>query len=305
MGMSMIERNYFNNTKVMNKLTTVEDLIEEVKVAEFGKNKRDVVTCIDFKACDGALLSSPISQFEVLVMDAVYTMLLNGKGAFTPEMIANVIAGKEVGKNKEGSTRFDEIVEAIDRLSTIRAKIDFSSVAKAKGLLDAQDIDTKISGYVLPVIEVEIKSRVKKIDKVIYKLDGTPILYDYAEKIGRIVSVPSSLMSIPGAREDTLFSILKREIVKDVALMKNKKNNYRTRNISYEWIDDEDERCGLFERIGLKRENYANEGQWKKKRSKVNSMVAQVMDHLVEEKYIQGYSFNKKGNTITGVHIDL
>ena len=302
--MNMVTRNYFNNTKVVNKISKIEDLMERVHVGEFGKKKPDVVTCIDFKASDAALLSSPISQFEIVVMDAIYTLSISGKKAFTAEMIANVIAGKEVGKDKNKSTRFNDIVKAMERLSFIRATIDFSSMAKEKCLLNAPDIETKISGYVLPIIELRIKSRVKKIDKAIYTLDGTPILYKYAESIGRIVSVPASLLAIPGSREDILFSVLKREVIKDVALMKNKKNNYLTRTISYEWGDDGEGR-GLFERIGLKREAYANEGQWRKKKSKINTMISQIMDHLVNENYIKGYNFNKRGGSITGVKVEI
>lgn len=301
--MSVVARNYFNNTKIINKISEIEDLMSKIQINEFGKRKSDIVTYLDFNASNKALLSEPISQFEVVVMDAIYTLNLNGKILFTSEMVANVIAGKEVGKDKNSSMRFKMIDEAIMRLSCIRVSIDCSENLK-KYLAKVPDLEARHNDYVLPIEFLTIKSRIKKIDKTIYHLKDVPILYLYAEAMGRIVSVPTELMSIPNTREDVLFSVLKREIVKTIAIMKNKKNNYSSRVISYEWKDGEEVR-GLFDRIGIKKDDYANDSQWRKKKSKINTMIAQILDHLVNEQYIDGYDFNKKSGSITGVFIDI
>lgn len=301
--MHTIVNNYFNNTKIVNRIGEIEYLNPRTPVGEFGKKQTDIIAYIDFKAVDKALLSAPISQFEILVMDAIYTLSVNEESVFTTEMVANVIAGKDVGQERSASTRFKMIEDAIERLSLIKIEIDCSGFGWEAIRSRIPDLEACYRGYVLPVENLRVKSKIKKFDKNIYILNGTPVLYQYAEALGRVVSVPAKLLSIPGTREDLLFSILKREIVKTVAIMKNKKNNYKSRSIRYERSDGEIR--SLFDRIGLKKENYANESQWRKKKSKVNAMVSQIMDHLIEEKYIKGYSFNKDGGTIIGVSVDL
>ena len=298
-----IKTNYFNNTKIVNRFHTLDDLKKQIQVGELGDNK-EVFTYIDFKSSDMGLLNTTISQFEIVVMDAIYTLSLHGRRVFTADMVANVIAGKEVGNNKDKSTRFNDITKAIEKLLSMRIKIDFSEIARELDFKDIPDIETKVSDYMLPLMEITIKSKVKKIDKTCYVLKNTPILYRYAEYMGRVVSVPSSLLAIPDSREDILFTILKRELIKEISLMKNKKNNYKSRTITYEWNDGEIRR-GLFERIGLRKEDYANDGQWRKKKSKVNTMIKQIMTHLINEKYIKGFSFNKSSGAIVGFDVQI
>ena len=302
--MNDVAKNYFNNAKIVNKIGEIECSNPRTPVGEFGSKHPDVIAYVDFKAIDKALLDSPISQFDILVMDAIYTLSVNGKNTFTAEMIASVIAGKDVGQDRSSSTRFKMIEDVIERLSLIRIEIDCLTSPGWESLrAQIPDLEAYYGDYVLPVSHLRIKSKIKKFDKKIYILKNTPVIYKYASALGRIVSVPAALLSIPGTREDVLFSILKREVIKTVALMKNTNNNYNSRSIRYEKSDGEVR--SFFERIGLRKEDYANEGQWRKKKSKINAMMSQIMTHLVEEKYIKGYSFNKDGGTIIGVAVEI
>ena len=72
----------------------------------------------------------------------------------------------------------------------------------------------------------------------------------------------------------------------------------------YEW--ENGERSGGFaSRVGLFKENYANDTQWRKRKVKLTDQIRTVLDHLVNIEFIKGYSFVKNGKTVTGVAIDI
>lgn len=295
--------NYFNNSKAANSMIKFDDLKQTFAISEFGKSRSNVVSYIDFSSKDLQNLDSTISRFELAVMDAVYTLLINGRQSFTPEMVANIMTGKEVGKDKSTSTKFEEIVRAIERLSLIRINIDCTDIAREKGCIDPRAKHI-LSGYLMPVTGYYILSQVKKNNKIAYKLDRKPVLYEYAEMMGRVIKVPSRVLAIEGVREDTLFTILKQEIVKEIETMKNNKNKYTTRDVSYEWTSGSKD-GGLFSRIGLKEEDYANNAQWRKRKSKINKQISLILDHLVETNYISSYQFNKDKGAVVGFHVEL
>jgi hypothetical protein len=295
--------NYFNNSKAANSMIKFEDLKQTFAISEFGKNRSNVVSYIDFASKDLQNLDSTISRFELAVMDAVYTLLINGRQSFTPEMVANIMTGKEVGKDKNNSTKFEEIVTAVERLSLIRINIDCTDIAREKGTIDPR-AKCILSGYLMPVTGYYILSPVKKENKIAYKLDRKPVLYEYAEMMGRVIKVPSKVLAIEGVREDTLFTILKQEIIKEIETMKNSKNQYMTRDVTYEWSSGSRD-GGLFSRIGLKEEDYANNAQWRKRKCKINKQVSVILDHLIDTNYISAYQFNKDKGTIIGFHVEL
>ena len=87
-------------------------------------------------------------------------------------------------------------------------------------------------GYLLPIEGVVQVSKVKKNKITKYHFIKKPILYEYAERLGRIISVPSEIMKIPNLRNTTLNITMKQEIIKTIAIMKNKNNHYSSQDIT-------------------------------------------------------------------------
>lgn len=296
------KRNYFNNSKVANSIGKLPDLSTPCQISEFGKNKSNLVSYVNFDSKNVDLQGSSLSRYEMAVMDAAYTILMNGKNHFTPEQIANIMTGKEV-KVSDMSTNIKQIAETIERLSMIRIKIDCTDVMREKGVIKP-NAKMVVTGYLMPVTGIYVSSQVKKMDKIEYRFDRKPVLYEYAEYLGRVISVPHSLLRIEGINESTEFVVLKQEIIKEIAIMKNENNRYNSRDIIYEW-DKKSATGGLFSRIGITKENFKNSSQWAKKRCKLHSQVILILDSLVEKKYISEYSIKKEGKTITGVSIQF
>lgn len=296
------KKNYFNNTKVANQMVRFVDLTQEIDVSEFGTDKFNIASKVSFECDDLQDLRSKISRFDLMVMDAAYTILMNGKKDFSLEAIANVMTGKEVSFDKKTSTKLNEIQASIKRLKKIFINIDYTDVMREKGEINGTDRYI-VNGSLMPVKTHYKISRVAHQSKIKYEMDQKPVLYEYAENLGRVISVPSHVLSLPGIREDTDFIVIKQELIKEIEIMRNNGNNYRNREISYEWTHGE-KSGGFASRVGLYKENYANEKQWQKRKVKLTEQIKTILEHLVEVKFIKGYEFVKTGKSVTGVKID-
>jgi hypothetical protein len=297
------KKNYFNNTKVANCMSRFVDLTQDIYVSEFGKGKSNIPSKVCFEANELSDLQSKISRFDLMVMDAAYTILVNGGGKFSLEMLANVMVGKEVSFDKKTSTKLNEIQKSINKLKRIYINIDYTDLMIEKGKIKPGD-KFIVNGSLMPVKTYYITSHVKHQTKVVYEIIQKPVLYEYAENLSRVISVPSHILAIPGVREDNDFIAIKQELIKEIELMRSGNNNYRSREITYEW--EHGERSGGFAaRVGLNKENYANDKQWNKRKVKLTEQIRTVLDHLVEIQFIKGYSFTKKGKSVVGVSIEL
>ena len=297
------KKNYFNNTKVANCMTRFVDLTQDIYVSELGKNREDMLSRICFEANDLQDLKFKISRFDLMVMDAAYTILVNGNSKFSLEMLANVMVGKEVSLDKNTSTKLVEIQKSINKLKRVYINIDYTAIMREKGKIKDNE-KCIVNGSLMPVKTYYVTSRVKRETKVTYEVIQKPVLYEYAENLGRVISVPSHVLALPGVREDNDFIAIKQELIKEIELMRNKNNNYKTRDIVYEW--EHGERNGGFAaRVGLRKENYANEKQWNKRKVKLTEQVKIVLDHLIEINFIKGYSLIKNGKSVVGVSIDI
>lgn len=62
---------------------------------------------VNLFADENLALSNPnITQYDMAVMDAVYTLLVNGAVAFTPEMVVRIMSGnfeQDVKPQKSGA----------------------------------------------------------------------------------------------------------------------------------------------------------------------------------------------------------
>ena len=305
------KKNYFNNTKVANLIQRFDDLTKDYNISELGEKHKDVTSYIVFPSNGIQDLNYSLNRFDLAVMDAIYTIYQRGKEGFTLEMVADTIFGKEIKYRKDATSKLDQISASIDKLATIRVQIDFNQVMMTldPSLRNGRESDEKADRYIikdnlLHIREIRKVSQVKKEEKVWYVLGCKPILHEYAEKLGRIISVPTHILSISGIREDIDFALVKQEIIKEIEIMKNKNNNYVSRSISYEWEHGE-KKGGLLYRLGINKNQYKNDVQWRKRKSRLNEQVRTVLDHLVEVGYITGYRFNHSGKSTTGVEIDL
>ena len=310
--MPTTKNNYFNNSKVANSIVRMEDLSNEYNVAELGKNTRknkksnkgrDLVSYIVFDSDDLPINCYKLNRFDLAVMDAVYSIMVTGVQTMNIEMILNMMTGKNVKYCKETSKKFEGIIRSIEKLASIRIKINCTEIMRAKKKIKDTE-EMVLTGSMLPVNGTYIISPDTKENKITYTVVNKPILYQYAEELGRIVSVPSHVLSLTGVREDLEFTIIKQQLIKEIEIMKNPNNNYTTNEIIYEW-EQSGETKGFFQRVGINKDDYKAGSAWRNKKSRINEQIKTVLEHLIEIDYISGYEFKKQSNSIIGVAIKL
>jgi hypothetical protein len=304
------KKEYLNNSKVANYISTQNDLFSNTMHLSTMPRKNIFVT-VDLAADENLALSNQnITQYDIAVMDAVYTMLVNGAAAFTPEMVVRIMSGnfdQYVKPQKAGA-----VTRSLHKLSLIRISIDCTNELRARKKIE-KDQTAKLTSYLLPLREIEIQSANHQTVMRGYQLIEKPVLYTYAEAVKQIIDVPTELLEITDASgsghlpDTDDIIVIKRAIIRRIEQMKNEKNHMDNDTIRYERYDPTTgTKKGFFAMLGFDESNYKNTDQWKKRKSSLNRIVTTILDDFTREKYISDYEIIKEGKQkIIGVKIIL
>lgn len=305
------KKEYFNNCKVANYISTKQGDLFSATLQLETIPKKSIVVTVDLDTDENLALSNPnITLYDMAVMDAVYTMLVNGTLVFTPEMVVRIMSGnfsQDVTSQKRAS-----VVKSLQKLSMIRISIDCTDEFRARKKI-GKDETAVLKSYLLPLHEGEVRSANHQSVRWGYQLIEEPVLYTYARTINQIIDVPTGLLEIADASGRRLLSdtddviVIKRVIIRRIEAYKNRKNNMSNDIIRYERYDPvAGTPKGLFARLGYQESNYKNAKQWKKKRSSLNKIVTTILEDFSKEKYIAGYDIIREGKQkVVGVRIIL
>ncbi len=304
------KKEYLNNSKVANYISTQNNLFSNT-MQLITMPKKNIFVTVDLTADKNLILSNPnITQYDMAVMDAVYTLLVNGAAAFSPEMVVRVMSGnfdQDVKPQKSGA-----VTRSLHKLSLIRISIDCTNELRARKKIE-KDQTAKLTSYLMPLREIDIQSANHQTVLKGFQLLEKPVLYTYAEAIKQIIDVPTELLEITdmsgsGHLSDTDdVIVIKRAIIRRIEQMKNGKNHMDNNTIRYERYDPITmTKKGFFAILGFDESNYKNANQWKKKKSSLNKIITTILEDFTKEKYIAGYEVVKEGKQkIIGVKIIL
>lgn len=323
---SYMRKEYMSTTMLSRAIVSAKDLTERIVVDEklFRNKETRVLMNLDSDVLNLAELG--ISNFDMCVMDCIYSMFVDGVREFTIEHLANSLFKREVKFENttlvfKGAFEYmkldadfftPEIPEydlniynflhlTMHKLSEINAKLDCKEIVDKNGnpLIAAH----ALYGAFLPVKIYEYESRVKKRQSLKYKMSDISVLYEYAEAIHRIAVIPARLLQVklPANVEN---AVLIREIAREIQAMKNQNNNYETRIIAYEWYRGK-KRCGLFERIGLYRKESYTDSKWAKIKNQINGYVKEILEAYKQAGEISDYKPITKHRSHVGFEITL
>ncbi len=288
-------RQYMNNTKLSRILAT-----KQIDISDDSfdlKIKERVVNLVNIATDDNITLSNKnITQYDISVMDAAYTIMSQGYGYITPEWLIKVMSGNKNQKITSG--KLNEVIKSIDKLKVIRIKVDCTSEYNAFRKQKGQDpVDYwGYESYLLPLGEIE--ARYEANGKLVraYTVLEKPALYKYAEMNGQIVDVPASLLETQDKFSDTDEAVLvKRYVIKRVAQI-IKSNNLRSNKVSFLWFDrTENEQRGLFPELG-----YTDDGSdhfRKKIKPRINKIVKGTLEILKEGNAITDFEEYREGDS--------
>lgn len=289
---------YYNNTKLfflflekmdeINHMTPEKEVKFHVRVIGTAKDPEKVYTELGLSVMDDTvLLNHDITALDSVVMNAVYTLYVYGYQSFTTRQIANVINGtrdRTVSPEKEA-----EIDGCMKALAGIRITIDCSAEferRKVKGT-------ARYTDYLLPIKELEVTApNGRRI--YAYHLIEKPVLFEYAERLHQITSVPASLIGEKKRiRDRTDVAIVRQGLIQRIAAVGSNKSYLSSTTILYD---------NFFRKLGYRIGTDAN---GRNKKSDLHRIVLAIMDQLVDNGFIASYTVLRKGRSIIGVRFAL
>lgn len=288
----------FNISQVAKFITTTGGLVTAENPTELGvMPSKNIIVTVDLqKDKEVELSSNNVTMYDLAVMDSVYTLYKNGCGSFTPEMVSRIMSGNVKGDVKP--QKAGAVTRSLRKLALIRITLDCTSEFEARGVKLRKGDKALFTDYLLPLREVQLKSANGDVYINGFSLKEIPVLYDYAERIGRIATVPISLMKVSGITDTEDAILVKRYVIQRVEELKRARNKSALKEVIY--YDEELEK-GVLTELWYD-ENFQN---IRDKKAKLHKMMVKVLESFKAEKYIKGFGVLSVGRSILGVEINL
>ena len=294
------KKEYLNNSKIANYISSNNNLLDKTLQLTTIPKKNIFVT-VDLTTDENlSVTNQNITQYDMAVMDSVYTLLVNGTSSFTPEMIVRIMSGnfeQDVTPQKAGS-----VTKSLNKLSLIRISIDCTDELRMRKQI-GNNKTAQLTSYLMPIREITIRSANHQTEMKGFQLIEKPVLYTYAENIKQIMSVPTALLEAKNKISNTDdVIIIKRALIKRIEIMKSNKNLINSNIINYERYDSKTgDTKGFFQTLGFNKNNYSN---WKKKKSRLHNTITSILDIFIQDNYILGYTVITEGKQkINGIQI--
>jgi hypothetical protein len=287
-------KQYMNNSKISRIISTKDILIGE-KIKEIRISmKGSIINLVNLWADPCITLSQQVTQFDMAVMDAAYTIMCSGQMILTAEWIAKVLSGNT--KQKVTQQKLAAIRKSIDKLRCIHIKIDCKDEMNTRR--DTKDKVKKYvyESYLLPLDKIEAIYQSNGAEIIAYPVLRKPALYTYAELVHQIIDVPAELLDTQEYYSDTDDAILiKRYVIKRVAQIINEKNNLHNNRISYLWYESKEAK-GLYVELGYIPDD-SNDIWRKKTKFMINKIVKGTLLSLKVKEVINDFEEYRASGT--------
>lgn len=297
--LSKVKSEYFNNTKIAKVISTRENLVDTGGIS-IKTIREGVITDVDLVSDERLQLTKDITPYDMAVQDAIYSLYQAGCDRFTVQMVGEIMSGNT---NQDIlPQKIEEISRSIHKMRHIDISIDCTEEWIAKGKRLPKSGKVIFKSYLLPLAEVKVTAG-NQMEMEGYRLLSKPALYDYAEHLNQIVNVPIGLLATQELLSDnTEVIIIKRYLIKKIALMKNKRNDLCSDRISLEWYDKKNhEMKGLYAELGYHAEDYS---KWRDKKAQLRSITVKILEYLKSVGYIKSYQEYLDGREIKGYEIE-
>lgn len=304
-----------NNSKIVHELAMIPSVIGGGECAFCCMKNKSILTTIDLRDEENIKFSGEITARDIAVMDSIYTIYATGAKCFTRDQVVQVYMGDMNVKITPKMRR--EVKKSVDKLMATIVRIDCTAEFRNRKLID-KDEKMIFNSNILYLKYLEgskvyytVNGKVSN-SKVVYSFLGeeAPVLFQYAEAIGQIITIPMKLLSA-GSSTDTSVEIC-RYIYKQIHYMKyaqNRSTRKRMQKIAlHRYEPKEGTYVGLLPYVGIRKEDYitvSSDGKedtlaWRKKKQRICKFLKSYLEMLVSEGVIIGYTpyfeINKAGN---------
>lgn len=272
--------NYILNNKAgINLPTIVGKGCYDLNVAPSGK--KEVLTKINIDYADKSIeLPTSFTAYDKAVMNACISWWAAGNTEFTPNQIYRCMNGM-TDKETVSPQSVGAVTRSIDKARRLLCTIDYTAEAK---MYNKKTDSYTVEDYILSAKKVRLETGGRTISG--YQFNDAPILYNYAQISGQIVSIPTNLFNTSSVVRSTNENIVMREyLLRRIEVIKKGKS--QNNKIAYDT---------LFKDIG---EEAANSDRIKT----VRGYIKKMLGYYVDKKYIIGFEEYKNGRTFAGIKI--
>ena len=282
----IIPQNYIiPNNRLVNKMAKNEVPYNETfNLRVNGENKKEILTKVSLNYDDKNIQiydkDKRFTPYDRIVHNAVCSLFEAGNTKFTPDQVYRAMNGLD-DQQYVSPQAIGAITRSLNKQRRIYAKVDYTNEAKAY----RKDVNNCIvEDYILSAKKIILKAGGQRVTG--YKLNSKPILYQYAQVSGQVLTVPSKLLNTKDVIKSTPEVIIIREyLIRRIELMK--KNKDQSNRILLERVYEE-----------------LNEPEpTKKKALKIRNIIEKLLSKFVSEKYIKNFEFYKEGRAFKGIEI--
>jgi len=276
---------YKPDNKLVNTMAKGEVLCNEnFNLRINNENKKEILTKVSLNYDDENIQiydkNKRFTPYDRTVHNAVCSLFEAGNTNFTPDQVYRAMNGLD-DQQYVSPQAVGAITRSLDKQRRIYAKVDYTNEAKAY----RKDVNSCIvEDYILSAKKITLEAGGQRVTG--YKLNSKPILYQYAQVSGQVLTVPSKLLNTKDVIKSTPEVIIIREyLIRRIEVMKKNKDqsNRILLDSVYEEIDQPE--------------------PTKEKAKKVRDTIEKLLSKFILEKYIKGFEFYKEGRTFKGVKI--
>ena len=305
------EKHMIPNNKLINSLQSGELFNEAVDMVVMNRGKKSEITTavkITYRK-DGAYLPADYTEFDRSVMDAVLSQYEFGENSgnivFTPQLIYRTMTYKKDSETPS-QKQIEAIVASIEKMRFMEVEIDATEEMKewmkGQNLEFTDDVETKFSGYILPVNMVSVRHQGKTIKA--YQMIHEPAIYSYAKARKQLLTCNAEHLNIREVDAKTgkitpisvPLSEKRIEIVnyvlRRILVMQHDRKNHINRQSNVILLDT------IFKDVRL-------EGISRNQSMDYRQFIVKVLTYYRALNSISNFEEKKEGRKITGFIIEL
>lgn len=208
-------------------------------------------------------------------------------------MIVKVLSGnsrERLTDQKEAAVR-----ESLDKMRNVAVRIAHTrETVRNKKSTEKKQV---YEGLLCPVDPVPVKQESNGQEAMGYRIIEVPVMYQYAEALHQIISIPTELLDIPGRFSDTRQNIqIKRYVILRFEQILGR-NKLGSDSISLCWKERNGCEHGMLIDLGYSKESQGSDSWRKRTKPMILTITQRVLDHLVEQGIIHGYTRYRQDGT--------
>jgi uncharacterized protein YueI len=276
------------NTQLSKELTSGRAQSGELNMTIAKRHYKPVVTkAILTFGSDKAVISTGkqnYSPYDSAVYSGIITLFEAENTIISPAMVYRAMNGLNESEYVNPST-LEKVEKSIDKNRTSQLTIDFTEEARQymrPYKETADDFHTTYQGNLLVADKITVKNN--GMEQTAYKILRKPILYEYAQMVNQVITIPIQLLHTKGGVHSTEEVIVLREYL--LRQIENYKRRKKAGSFSLSYFD-------IYDIYGISAETHKN---LKDKYKKIRHHTEAILGEWKRLGYILDYE-SKRGGT--------